>query len=182
MELTTKILQTKNWTDSKSKSIFIEVEGVKTWCSFYYEKDGVRKEEDLCKSVESLEKDQEVEFSLWKSEKGKYYINSIIPVEQVGHVAQVDNMSDDTEDPGPIEFPVGAEKKASRMANKVTTDQFKTSSYDRCNAMNASVALLAEVFNKNSDKPMDEIARKHKELIQEVKDGACIILDEYHGK
>ena len=180
MELTTKILAISDKSDKK-RSFQIEINGNKEWAAFWYSTNQGDKSMEEINMVKDLKKGDEAEFNVFQS--GKWWnVNSIIPVEQVGGDVQADNRPDDTEDPGPIEFPVGAEKKASRMANKVTTDQFKTSSYDRCNAMNASVALLAEVFNKNSDKPMDEIARIHKELIQEVKDGACIILDEYHGK
>lgn len=97
------------------------------------------------------------------TQKTSYYIDSIMPVIQLDPEREATEMAE------------GQFKKVD------VTSEVKTSSYDRCNSMNASTALLTAIINANPNMEEKDLFEMHKSFVQQVKKEASTILDEFHG-
>ena len=170
MELTTQILAISDKSDKK-RSFKLEIDGQQVWASFWYSSSSGVAPPSVVEVVKSLNMGDEATFDLRKN--GNWWnINSIMPtydVQSDSPEKQIQEMVD--------EQPTGKSRKV-----EFNTKQVQVSSYDKCNAMNASVALMVVIFDKHPEMPEEDLFEMHKGFIDRVKIGAENILDDYHGK
>ena len=192
MEITSKILNVSDKYPNK-RSFQIIIDSKEEWASFWYSGKQGQAQSSVVQMVKSLNKGDEATFEV--KQNGRWWnINHIMPHKDVN----ADVNADVNEDPGPTELPQDPEREATQMAEEhiqrevrdpghavdtpVNSKSYVSSSFDKCNSMNASVALLVAAFENNQDKTEKEIIKIYKELLKEVISGANELIQGYHGK
>ena len=160
MELTTRVLAVSDKKPEK-RTFKIAIDGSEVWASFWYSSKFGEAPESVVDAIKSIRTGDEVTFDLRQS--GDWWnINGVMPVNDV---------RSDTREPAGQARPVD-----------IGTKQVVSSSYDKCNAMNASVALMVVIFDKHPEMSQEDLFEMHQGFIDRVKLGAEDILDDYHGK
>jgi len=171
MEITSKVLGIKEWPNNLSIKIMLNGSEQYAKCSKKPEN------EELLAMLRGLSVGNVATFDMspWtnpNTQKESLYINGVVPEHDVNSDSpekQIQEMVD--------EQPTGKSRKV-----EFNTKQVQVSSYDKCNAMNASVALMVVIFDKHPEMPEEDLFEMHKGFIDRVKIGAENILDDYHGK
>jgi len=169
METTSKILGVKEWPNNISVKLIVN--GSETYAKVSKKPEN----EELLESIRGLAVGSGATFDLspWTNPKTgneTLYINSVMPIRDVNEEHDVNKES--KEDMG---------KKSELVKTRpIDTSEVKASSYDRCNALNASTALMVVLYEKNPEMSTEDLFEMHQGFIDRVKIGAQDILDEYH--
>ena len=167
MEKTLEILALSDKSDKK-RSFKLEIDGQPVWASFWYSNKSGEAPPSVVEAIKSLNRGDFATFDLRKN--GEWWnINSVMPEHDVNSDLDPERQAQ-----------AMVEGQAKRV--NIDTKQVQVSSYDKCNAMNASVALMVAIFDKHPEMAQEDLFEMHQGFIDRVKLGAEDILDEYHGK
>ncbi len=179
MEVRSEILFVKDWEDNKSVQIMIDEK--KTYTSFYWDtKDKGPKNPDLCERIKKLSKGDTATFDLFKTEKGKYYINDVMPEEDI-HKDTNPMEGMDELDPERQGTKLADDARQHAVDNAYAKKE-EPNSFNSCNAMNASANLMNVIIEVyGAELKPDELFKMHQDILSGgVMKGARVLLENYY--